>query len=294
MVCAFEVISPDYILAAVRVSDNWDYVLGDYAKESYVEKLRLKSLGAAGTPDPRGRTEEPAPSNSRVRTNHLDLANNPAVLNTIMEAEAGDDPSDIPPVSKHSSVASAPVAAFGEESTENPMFKDKALKVLEAALQQPLEDLAEPNGDPLDIQRKMVEKANQNTEEINKAKQAKSFQFAEETVAQPKGVKSARTEKKPSQSASSSTGAVTVDLESTSDEEDDPHLNPPPQGPQQPTRLPVPERWRPTLRRDGYQPRVVLSLGHTGRSARADSSGPKGSIAHELPGKNKKAEEKKS
>ena len=96
---------------------------------------------------------------TRVRTSHLDLANNPTVRNIVSAAEAEDDPTSITPTSKVSSVASAPVAAFGEESTEDHMFNDKAKKVLEAALKQPLEDLADENDDPLGIRGKMLEAA---------------------------------------------------------------------------------------------------------------------------------------
>ena len=119
------------------------------------------------------------------------------------EAEAGDDPTSITPTSKISSVASAPVAAYGEESTEDHMFNDKAKKLLEAALKQPLEDLADDKDDPLDIQGKMFEAAKRNTEEIRRNKRV---QFAEETVAKPKGAKAAKTDPRPAQSASSSTG----------------------------------------------------------------------------------------
>ena len=102
VVCVFEVIPPKYLLAAVRVSDCWDYVLGDWAEESYVSKLRLQQLGSAATPDSRMRAEEQDPE-TRVRTSHLAFTNNPTVRNIVSEAEAEDDPTSITPISKISS-----------------------------------------------------------------------------------------------------------------------------------------------------------------------------------------------
>ena len=79
-------------------------------------------------------------------------------------------------------------------------------------------------------------------------------------------------QRRPSQSASSTQAAYTVDLNTSTEEEDDPHLNPP---------QPKQQRWKPSLRKDSCTDRTVLCLNSTGSSAHAD--GPKGSIAQDLP-----------
>ena len=47
VICVFDVIPPSFILAAIRVSDNWDYVTRDWAQEPYASKLKLQELGSA-------------------------------------------------------------------------------------------------------------------------------------------------------------------------------------------------------------------------------------------------------
>ena len=117
----FERVEPEYILAAVRVSDGYDYVLNDFASEFFTNKLKLKSLGAARTPEYAG-----VPSDSRVRTDHIDLNTNETVNDIVTEAVAEDDPREQEPKTKVSFVASAPLALFGEEPIEDHMFNDKA------------------------------------------------------------------------------------------------------------------------------------------------------------------------
>ena len=70
VVCVFEVIPPSFILAAIRVSDHWDYKTNDWAEDTYASKLELQELGSAATPDSRMRAVEPD-ADGRVKTSHL-------------------------------------------------------------------------------------------------------------------------------------------------------------------------------------------------------------------------------
>ena len=129
VICAFERIEPVFILAAVRVTDGYDYITQDIADEPFLRKLKLKSLGAVQSPVSRERTEWLNEQGIRVDSNAVDFSDNQTMNDLVAEASREDDPAAHEPTTQVSSVASAPDALFNEPPTEDHMFNDKAKRL---------------------------------------------------------------------------------------------------------------------------------------------------------------------
>ena len=184
VVCIFRPIPPQYFLAAVRISDGFDYLTQALADARLLHKLEYKTLGT-DAPVPRMRTDAASSGESMVAPISTDLSNNKAICDVVENAVKEDSPTRVEPTSKLSSVASEPNTKIGQKQTCNLMLNEKVKATLEVALGSSLQDLAGTEGDPKDIQNKIQEKADQNEEQLSAAKQQQQQQ-AEASSPAPK------------------------------------------------------------------------------------------------------------
>ena len=170
VICVFRPIQPKYILAAIRVSDGYDYITQTSAAQIFLNKLEHKSLGptvprmrtgsssSSSGIDPRMRTGATLALEGMVTPAIEDVSQNQAIADIINEATNEDKQSNIEPKTKVSSVASEPNTALGQEQTCDPMFNEKAKTALAAVMGKELQDLATSDGDAEDVQKQLQEK----------------------------------------------------------------------------------------------------------------------------------------
>ena len=91
VICIFEKIHPNYFLAAVNVTNGYDYLRKDTADQEFLTMLRFKRVKEGpAVAAPRERTSDlrPTPGVAKIPSVVLDLTNEPAVI----EAFAEEDP----------------------------------------------------------------------------------------------------------------------------------------------------------------------------------------------------------
>ena len=96
-------IHPSYFLAAVNVTNGFDYLLQKDSRSRFFRKLRFKQLREGPEVSaPRERTGASSPSSGEVKVPSmvLDLTNDPTTRDVVTEALEEDDPTRVEPTSR--------------------------------------------------------------------------------------------------------------------------------------------------------------------------------------------------